>query len=51
MGQRLAMAEMHQEEPDTAVNTYLSLSADEIVDTARRIFDSHPAVLVYRPRG
>ena len=51
MGQRLAMAEMHHEEPDTAVNTYLSLSADEIVDTARRIFDSHPAVLVYRPRG
>jgi predicted Zn-dependent peptidase len=49
-GQRLAMAEMHGEQPDTQLNCYLALTADDIVSTADKIFNhTHPAVLIYRP--
>jgi predicted Zn-dependent peptidase len=51
-GQRLAMAEMHNEEPDAQLNAYLKLTADYIVGVADKIFNNtHPAVLIYRPEG
>jgi predicted Zn-dependent peptidase len=49
-GQRLAMAEMHNEQPDTQLNSYMKLTADDIVNVADKIFNhTNPAVLIYRP--
>ncbi len=51
-GQRLAMAEIHNEEPDSQLNAYMQLTADYIVQVADSIFNhTHPAVLIYRPES
>ena len=48
--QRMAVAEMHGESVDDAVNAYNALTSADIADCARRLFnDSHPAVVIYRP--
>jgi hypothetical protein len=44
------MAEMHNEQPDTQLNSYMKLTADDIVNVADKIFNhTNPAVLIYRP--
>jgi predicted Zn-dependent peptidase len=49
-GQRLAMAEMHNEQPDTQLKSYMKLTPEYIVGVADKIFNhTHPAVLIYRP--
>ncbi len=49
--QTIAMAEAHNEDPDTQLKRYLALIADDIVDTANWIFNnSHHIVLITRPR-
>lgn len=47
--QNIAMSEMHGENPTDALDRYLALSADDITSTARKLLDSNPAVLIYRP--
>ena len=49
--QRIAVAEMHDEEPEQSIDAYNSLTVDDLVDEAKRLFvDSHPAVVIYRPQ-
>jgi predicted Zn-dependent peptidase len=51
-GQRLAMAEMHGEQPDTQLRKYMQLTPQYIVEVADKIFNhTHPAVLIYRPES
>lgn len=48
--QTIAMAEIHGEDPDAALNTYLTLTPAEIAGTARQIFSRPAATLVVRPK-
>lgn len=48
--QTLAEAEMHGVDPDSCIARYDKLTAQRIIDTARRILDNQkPAILYYRP--
>lgn len=47
--QTIAMAEMHNETPGEQLRRYLSLTPELITATARKIMESEPAVLIYRP--
>ncbi len=47
--QTIAMAEMHNETPGSQLKRYLSLTTKDIMETARAIMESNPAVLIYRP--
>lgn len=50
LGLNMALAETHNETIDAELNRYLSLTPDDVVSTARHIFDgTNPAVLIYRP--
>lgn len=47
----IAEAEMHGEKPGERLDKYNLLTAGQITDTARHIFDNtHPAILYYRPQ-
>ncbi len=47
----IAMSEMHGEEPDAQLKRYLSLSVDDITETARHIFDSPSVTVIYKPNS
>lgn len=50
-GQRLAMAKLHGEEPDTMLRRYTAMDSSLLTTTADDIFNaSAPAILIYRPR-
>ena len=49
-GQRMAMAEMHHEGINDALNAYLALTVDDLVAEGKRLFfNTNPAILIYRP--
>lgn len=49
-GQRLAMSVIHGEAPDSMLRRYLHLTADNLIETADKIFNhSAPAIVIYRP--
>lgn len=49
-GQLLALAEMHGQNPDFELQSYLALTPDDVTNEARTLLNNHSATLICQPK-